>query len=303
MRAWYIPSHTGDFRLEKHPDNDGHCLLTVEDPTPGEIAKLGSFLATGRQRRWVDKALGISPTGRTELVVQAPLTKAGPVLAGDTMPGRGVLTVVKSNQGTLMCVADETQGTELAAALNEPKAKEPETPRLEPPPKPAAATTMRRPTTCCPHPLPVEGPLKRASRVLREFSTPSQWRSWVENGFLYCIGGLTGHRYRICHRNHPLAAAQGKIARDIDNGVTIHCWDWSVPPAEEVLAVKLILETREPWLRNQATYFGEGEVFDNPLGNGADGTWDAGFYRRIGVMIGAREEFFRDPITGVYEAI
>ena len=33
----------------------------------------------------------------------------------------------------------------------------------------------------------------------------------------------------------------------------LHFHDNSVPPEEEVLAAKLILEHREPWLRNEAT--------------------------------------------------
>ncbi len=281
MRAWYIPSSTGDFRLEQHADDALKCLLTVEDPTPDELKKLGNFLAKARQRKWIDKALGISGTGRTELVVDTTIAKAGPILAGSAMPGRGTLTAVRSEKGTLMCVADETEPEAVEEAVSdEAKDKDKDKPKAE------VATTVRRPTTCCPNPIAVEGPLKRSSRVLREFCTPSQWRSWVSDGVLYCLGGMTGIRYRICHREHPLAAEQGKICRDVEHGVTLHFWDWSIPPAEEVLAVKLMLENRESWLRNEATYFGRGPKFKNPLGMFLDGTWDASFYRQVGAALG-----------------
>jgi len=274
MRAWYIPSRTGDFRLEKHPEDDEFCILTTEDMTPDEAKRVKSFLVEAKTRGWVDSSL-VPASGRHELVVRSTVRQAGPILAADVLPGRGVLTVVKSVKGTVMAVVDETQEPESV------------TPKVEANPKDKkldAAVTVQRPTTCCPDPIPVEGPLKRSSRVLREFCTPSQWRSWVDHGFLYCIGQLTGVRYRIVHREHPLAAKQGKICRDLDNGVTLHFYNCWVPPAEEVLAAKLILENREPWLRNEATFFGGGEKFKNPLGMGGDGTWDAMLFSGIGSL-------------------
>ena len=44
-----------------------------------------------------------------------------------------------------------------------------------------------------------------------------------------------------------------KICYDIDDRCVLHFHDWTVPPEEEVLATKLILEHREAWLRNEAT--------------------------------------------------
>lgn len=297
MRAWYIPSRTGDFRLETHPDNVQRCLLTVEDPTPDELTRLRKALSEYRSKGWIDELLGINATGRSELVVEAPIAKAGPVLAGDSMPGRGVLTVVRSAKGTVLCVADETQQQVVEQAVADP---EPEAPPPKPEERAEVAASVRRPTCCCPDPLPAEGPLKRSSRVLREFCTPRQWKQWVQKGYITFFGGMTGARYRICHRNHPLAAEQGKICRDLDYGVTLHFWDWSIPPAEEVAAAMLILQFREPWLRNEATYFGPGPKLFNPLGNGADGTWDASFFRSIGGLITGDSGPMRRHASGIY---
>jgi hypothetical protein len=63
--------------------------------------------------------------------------------------------------------------------------------------------------------------------------------------------------------------------------MVVHFHDWRVPPEEEILAAKLILEHREPWLRNEATMLGGGKghgpdlVFKNPFGNGWDGVPDS----------------------------
>ena len=57
---------------------------------------------------------------------------------------------------------------------------------------------------------------------------------------------------------------------------------------EEVLAAKLILEHREPWLRNEATMLSCNSsvlVFKNPFGDVNDGVPDANFTSRLGVSL------------------
>lgn len=274
LRNWYIPSSSGDFRLELPSDDKADpsktCLLTVEDPTPAKMLKLGNFLAKCRQRHWIDKAIGVGASGRTEISIRAPMAKAGPLLAGETMPTRGVLTAVRSQDGTLLAVADETEPEKIEKAAADPKAD--------------VVATTKRPTSCCPN--PIEGPLKRSSKVLREFCTPAQWTSWVRDGYLLCHGHLTGHLYRICHRHHPIAIEEGKITRDLTNNLILHCYDWSIPPAEEVLGIKMILENREPWLRTPSTMVGP-PVFPEPSGLGVRaGTWDASFFHKIADGVG-----------------
>ncbi len=77
---------------------------------------------------------------------------------------------------------------------------------------------------------------------------------------------------------------------DLDDRFVVHFHDWRVPPEEEVLAAKLILEHREDWLRNEATcLLLQGSerakmVFKNPFGDGLDGTADASFSYKFGVL-------------------
>ncbi len=78
----------------------------------------------------------------------------------------------------------------------------------------------------------------------------------------------------------------GRICYDLDARAVVHFHDMSVPPEEEVLAAKLVLEHREPWLRNEATLFGSGTMkFKNPFGGAGDGTWDSALTSRLGSAV------------------
>lgn len=266
---WYLPSATGDFRLEQDGE---YARLVVEDPTPVERAQLDTFLAAAGDKRWVRKGTTYTPTGRSEIDLLCSVADAGPVLAPLHMRDRGVLTAVRSSAGRLELVT--THVAEAAGAV----AKAPDN----------EAVTVQRPTTCCP--TPVEGPEVRSSHVLRRFCTEVQWAEWERHGYLHCRGGSTGIVYRLVHRNNPLALRQGKMAWDVTHNHVLHWWDWRVPPAEEVLAAKLILEHREPWLRNPNSLYDTANpqfVFANPLGaQRLQGTFDAGVHRLFGDPLG-----------------
>ena len=269
MLAWYVPSATGDFRLEKAGEAS---LLTVEDPTPHELDILNGFLAKARSSSWVDEGAVIEPRGRTELAVAASVQKAGAILAGDAMPKKGALTAVRSKDGTIVAVVDMGSAEDVARQLQKVARKN------------SRAVTTRRPTLCCPN--PIEGPEVRSSHVLRAFCTAKQWASWVKHGWLTCRGGLTHRLYRVAHRHHPLAIEQGFIGFDVQANEPLHCYDWRVPPAEEVLSVKLVLEHREDWIRNPSGWFYGGPSFDHPFGFGAwDGTWDTGLVSGFGQLL------------------
>ena len=100
-------------------------------------------------------------------------------------------------------------------------------------------------------------------------------------------GGLSGHRYILAHRHSKLARKFGRIGYDVDSRAVMHFFDWSVPPEEEILAAKLILEHREPWLRNEATFFDSGERYKNPFGDSLDGTETSSLMVGIGAGLSA----------------
>lgn len=152
--------------------------------------------------------------------------------------------------------------------------------------KEPAAATVKRPTTCCPQ--SIAGVIEPAQEVLLRFCTPEQREQWLRERRLIAHGGISGHRYLLAHRHSPTAIKIGKCGFDLDDVAVMHFHDWTVPPEEEVLAAKLILEHREPWLRNEATCLGgHSSIFKNPFGNGGDGTHDAMFTEALGQAVDA----------------
>ncbi len=113
-------------------------------------------------------------------------------------------------------------------------------------------------------------------------------------------GHLSGPRYILAHRHSAHALNFGRICYDTDDECVVHFHDWTVPPEEEVLAAKLLLEHREPWVRNEASCLvgtawgnferGFSDVFKNPFGDINDGAWDAGVMRAAGeVMLALKD--------------
>lgn len=271
MARWYVPSICGDFRLESAEDG-AKAMLTVSDPTPGEVERLRAFLVAARQREWVSADANVRLLGTTTIPVDAPVADAGAVLVdavGAQGPGR--ISAVRSSAGVIAITETAIETANALTRIGEE----------------GEAVSVRRPTPCCPE--PVAGPERRASEVLRAFCSPVQWASWIERGFLLCLGAYTGHTYRLAHRNSALAVRQGRICADLDDRAVLHFHDSLLPAPEEVLAAKLILEHREDWLRNPSTCLSSRfrEVFRNPLGPQAlDGVRDANIVSAFGALFG-----------------
>jgi hypothetical protein len=260
MKRWFFPSWSGDFRLEEDGDKS---ILTVIKPTPAEIDKLDIFLEKAREKKWVRQHIGFIPDGEIKIEVAASVQDAGKMFIGEKPKGK--LTAIRSEDGKVTAIWDE-KGLD--------KAEE--------------AATVRRPTLCCPTPVP--GPDQRASEVLQAFCTPRQWKDWCEDGFLRCYGNLSGRLYEVLHRHHPIAIERGKITYDVEAGCVMHCYDWSVPPAEEVLSIKLVLEHAEHWIRNLSGCLRwNGDTYRDPFvsdqGQLFDGVADASFVRGIGRVL------------------
>ena len=270
----YFPSWNGDYRLEALEGEESRCRLVCEEPTPAELEIIGKFLVKARKKGWVADTAGIPETGG-ELVINATVTDAGHVLlARRGRKRKGIITVVKSVAGKVEVVeGEDPEQLEAAAEKSGDGSK---------------AVTTPRPTLCCPK--CISGPDRRASQVLAEFSTPQQLRDWRTHGYLECYGGTTGRCYRLYHRHHPVAIHRGKLGVDLSTGGTVHAYDWSLPPAEEVLALKHALEHCECWVRNVAGGFGgRPECLHNPFRGPHnqidDGIPDSQFVSSIGAAM------------------
>lgn len=266
---WFFPSAAGDFRLEQNGDT---CLLKIEKATPAELDQLQSFLTVATKKKWADKGTTVNATDTLSLNVSVAV--AGKELLKHVRPKQGTLTAVKMVNGELTAT-DETGAEIRGDALDK---------LLDG--KAEAAVSVSRPTPSCPDCQP--GAVSRASEVLQRFLSKDEHESWAKHRQIVVTGHLSGHRYLLSHRSHPRAVKDTRICRDVDSDCVLKFFDWSVPPEEEVLAAKLILEHREPWLRNEATLFHELEhfktepVFKNPFGDKSDGTSDASLFAGVG---------------------
>jgi hypothetical protein len=273
----YIPSWNGDFRLED--DGKGGSKIVVHDPTPHEQKIIGEFLRKAGAHGWVERDAHFGQSGKSEVAIAAPLSKASKILIKLTRPKKQTLTAVSFSDGKLSLIegADDAAVEKVAEAVE--KATETETPA-----QPAKAASVRRPTPCCPD--CEVGSVAPASEVLLSFLNEEEHETWARDRAIIVTGGLTGHRYVLAHRQSLIAAYNTRMCFDLDDGEILHFHDNSVPPEEEVLAAKLILEHREPWLRNEATLLGgENMKFKNPFGDLGDGTETAAFVSEIGHWI------------------
>jgi hypothetical protein len=268
---WYIPSSSGDIRVE---DRGAMCELITFDPTEHEWLRLEKFAAVARERKWLDPTVGFQRTGEQRIPLLATLAEVVPHLIEEVVPSAARLSVVGLAGGGIFAIPESDGSAAFDAKRNS---------FATPIAKAIAGVTVKRPTPCCPR--PIAGPDIRASEVLQAFSTPRQWRDWNARGYLIAHGRYTGHAYRIAHRHTNLAASQGRVTWDMDNEVAIHCYDWTVPPAEEVLAIKLIMEHAEDWLRNEATVPAGGrDVYKNPWGDITDGVLDTALLTTVGLF-------------------
>lgn len=231
MRFWFFPCWSGDFRLERDPADVTRCVLTVEDPTDGDVAKLVPFLADARKRKWLPRkpkgaGADLHAKGVTLLALSAPPATVGPVLAQYAFMGDG------ETWSAIRCVGGKVSVVDGAVL---PKTETP----IE------AVATVKAPTRGCPEPQPCD---RRASQVLRTFCTASQWSDFETHGSMRVIGNATGKAYRVYHRDEAAKRGLDRALVDSETGHTICVWDVDVPAEEEALSLKLAVEHREAWL-------------------------------------------------------
>jgi hypothetical protein len=299
---WYFPSYTGDFRLVE-VDNSSYreqadktsCVLEIVDPTPHELPVLDAFLAEARKNGWtpITKIATAEVDGkqRQEILLATTVAVAGRALYAFVRPADRTITAVRSSGGKIEVF--ETSDLQKVEDALTPDAVIPPKPEAEPEAKPKKekkAVSVKRATPSCPQCVP--GAVSRASEVLHAFLTPDERRTWDKEHFITVQGGLSGNRYVLAHRHSAIAAQIGRICFDLDDDLVVHFHDNSVPPEEEVLSAKLILEHREPWLRNEATLFhalGRPEIvrYKNPFGDVMDGVAEAGQTQGIGLALKA----------------
>jgi hypothetical protein len=281
---WFIPSWSGDFRVEDDPNHTETSILKIHEPTLAELGALQKLGEYFKKRGWVPVASLWDPEGdqkKQRVYIGAPISKVGAAVAKVLKTGKQTLTAVKFSGGRVETV----EGTDASLDQFAEQKIEPAKAQSE---KPEAAATVKRPTPSCPQCH--AGAIEPATEVLLSFLTEEQHEQWAHSRSLVCHGGRTGYPYLLAHRHSPAAKRMGHICCDLRKGVVVHFHDFGVPPEEEVLAAMLCLQHREHWLRNEATMLTRinprdgrppgytsaftGDYFKNPFGDISDGTED-----------------------------
>lgn len=229
---WFIPTFSGDFRLE--PADDG-CKLTVVKPTTQEKDILDAFLAHARRAGWVAQGVGYDPDGKVSLKLTCSVREAGPVLVPRVLH-RGDETVP-------LWTAVRSKADRVSLKVGKAWQDVPE--------DASAAVTLRRPNKGCPAPLRCN---RRASEVLAAFCTAGQRASWETRGFFTVKGSLTRRPYAVFHADEAAARSLPRCLIDLQTREALCAWDDTVPAEEQALALKFMVEHQEadlliPWMR------------------------------------------------------
>lgn len=254
---WFIPSWNGDFRFE--PNGEGASKLVVEKPTPLELEALTRWLKVAAKEKWVENKATKASDIKDSLSVNAPVPTAAAAMAKILNHKRaGVITAFRFADGKI----EVTEAIDDLPRWARKLAKAA--------PAPEAAVTVHRPSLSCPECEGKNEHERKACDVLWEFLNPRQRAEWLKDRAIRVVGNLTRHVYRVSSRDTEAAKIVGRCTVDETDRLCLHHYDWTVPPEEEVLAIKLILEHRENWLR----VFGEvdpfhraepGTIFENPF--------------------------------------
>jgi hypothetical protein len=282
--VWYMPSFYGDVRLESVSGIDGRAetVLYAVNLTPTEEAAMEVLRrrAIAKPTRVGPIAIGREPWATEEdfrpiekktyreagveisVRLRAPIAAVQKVLARAMKPGRATVSAVKFSDGKIEEVrtADTTSATTTVALLA-PKKEKPKA-LTAPKKETKAAVTVAAPTIGCPSPDFGEAEI-RAKRVLEVFLDDQQRADFRKTGRFVSQGQDTGRRYLLSLRNAPdgglrhqsfrsvLDLDPSDDARGLYSGpLCVH--DWTVPAAEELLALHLmiVLPGRERYLRS-----------------------------------------------------
>lgn len=188
-----------------------------------------------------------------QVVLEASLETVEHVLSSALRPDRALVKAVAYESGRIVQILDtsetphdaldkelDTMAAEIVKRDDAPLAKVDQ---------PKAATTVATPSVGCPMPDFPEVDA-RASRVLEMFLSPAQTEDYRKRGAFVCVGADTGANYLICNREGPalmkeqarqMMAQSFRQIFNLDERRAICVHDWTVPPPEEMLALKLCL--------------------------------------------------------------
>lgn len=242
---YYIPSFCGDFRIEPDPEAPAErTRLSVVTPTALERVALQKLETLFVKRGWTE-ASKLADRESTVLVApMATVAASAAKLLGASVSGS--LTALRMGDGKVS-VQQDLEGDQLASWLKKAAEKEVMGGDREK----ATAVTVRQPRLGCPD---CDGKKERdraACDVLWAFLDDEQRASWRLRRAFVAQGNHTGSRFFVMARDTEMAKKNRRVAMHmdgVDRGRPLCIYDPTLPPEEEVLAVKLHLEHRERWV-------------------------------------------------------
>lgn len=231
MYTHFIPSFYGDVRIEEDAERPTtHSRLTYFKLNDAERAALKALSAHAADEGWTEKPLTI---GEEESSVElgAPLALVKSFLVGALKPGRRVISVLF--QDGLLEESVVAKTGEIRGAKTGKRAK-PE----------GRGATVAAPTRGCPEPDFVKAEL-RARHVLDAFLTDEQREDFRRFNRILTVGA-SGRRYMVTSRH-----AKDELARyhrslyDLDYDLPVCTHDYTVPAAEEMLTLHLLVQLPE----------------------------------------------------------
>lgn len=208
-----------------------------------EVLRKKALKPGWRKQPWADEKAFVPLSGsayRTigglTIELRAPIEEVQKVLSKALKPGRRLLSVVRFQDGRMEEVRAVSEKPALPPApksLPEPEDSEPQA---------ALAATVAQPIRGCPAPDFPEADV-RACRVLEEFLDGEQVEDFRSRASFVSFGQDTGHKYVITSREarRQLQRFGGRSLFDVNEGCAYCVHDWSVPAAEEMLALHLFL--------------------------------------------------------------
>jgi len=242
---WYVPSFHGDIRLEAI--DEATTRLIAEKVTAREKAALDKLAQLASKRGWLKSPTGsLYSSGTLKSELAAPIAAVARAVAKAMKPNRKTISAVVFSGGKMRELYDGDEPGALADPYRSSAKGEAEA-------EPKAAASVAAPTRGCPSP-DFERAELRARTVLETFLSPDQIEDFRRYNRFISTGSSTGHRYMVTSRQatDQLARYQRTIY-DLDEDLPLCVHDWSVPAAEEMLSLHVLLQLPrwEPFLRQE----------------------------------------------------
>ena len=245
---WYIPSFYGDIRLEA--EGAKRCRLIAEKTTEREKTALAKLATEASKKGWLPTSSSPAPLfsgdGVLKTMLDAPISKIATYLGKILKPNRTIISAVRFSNGTIEEVhgdIDDSPAAEPArsTATGGSSVDDLAASAVARESKPVAAASVAAPTRGCPAPDFRSADLK-AKGVLATFLSPEQLEDFGRYNRFVTVGAETGHRYMVTSRQatDSLTLYQ-RTLYDLDEERPLCVHDWSIPAAEEMLALHILL--------------------------------------------------------------